>query len=45
MCDQIRCVSKECLLIKNFRAEKISVVDEKTMEDVERCLKAILGFN
>lgn len=45
MCDQIRCISKERLLVKNHRAEKIAVVDEKTMEDVERCLKVLLGFN
>ncbi len=45
MCDQIRCISKERLLIKNRRADKIAVVDEKTMEDIERCLKALLGFS
>jgi mRNA-degrading endonuclease toxin of MazEF toxin-antitoxin module len=45
MCDQIRCISKERLLIKNRQAVKIDVVDEKTMEDIERCLKALLGFN
>lgn len=45
MCDQIRCISKELLLIKNRRAEKIAVVNEKTMEDIEQCLKALLGFN
>lgn len=45
ICDQIRCISKERLLIKNRRAEKIAIVDEKTMDDIERCLKALLGFN
>lgn len=45
MCDQIRCISKERLLIKNRRAEKIAVVNEKTMEDIERCLKTLLGFS
>lgn len=45
MCDQIRCISKERLLIKNRRAEKIGVVDEKTIENIERLLKALLGFN
>lgn len=45
MCDQIRCISKERLLIKNRRVEKIAIVDEKTLEDIERCLKALLGFN
>ena len=45
MCDQIRCISKERLLINNSRAERIAIVDEKTMEDIERCLKAILGFS
>lgn len=44
MCDQIRCISKERLLINNRQAEKIGVVDEKTLEDIERCLKALLGF-
>src|ERR1700684_1246153 len=28
MCDQIRCISKERLLIKNRQADKIAVVDE-----------------
>lgn len=45
MCDQIRCISKERLLIKNRLAEKIAFIDEKTMEDIERCLKALLGFS
>src|ERR1700733_13709603 len=45
MCDQIRCIAKERLLIKNRRAEKIAAVDEKILEDIERCLKALLGFN
>lgn len=45
MCDQIRCISKERLLIKSHRQEKIAVVDEKTMEDIERCVKALLGFD
>ena len=45
MCDQIRCISKERLLITNHRAEKIAVVDEKIMETIERYLKALLGFN
>ena len=45
MCDQIRCVSKERLLINNHRANKIGNVDEKIMEDIERCLKALLGFS
>ena len=45
MCDQIRCISKKRLLINNRRAEKIANVDEKTMEEIERCLKVLLGFN
>lgn len=45
MCDQIRCIAKERLLIKNHRTEKIGFVDEKTMENIERCLKALLGFS
>lgn len=45
MCDQIRCISKERLLIKNARSEKIAIVDEKTMDEVERCIKILLGFN
>lgn len=45
MCDQIRCISKERLVIKNHRAEKIAVVDERTLEDIERCLKVLLGFS
>ena len=45
MCDQIRCISKERLLTKNGHAEKIAFVDEKTMKDIERCLRVLLGFN
>lgn len=45
MCDQIRCISKERIITQNHRADKIAYVNEKTMEDIERCLKALLGFN
>lgn len=30
--------------MRGGRADRIAIVDEKTMEDVERCLKALLGF-
>ena len=45
MCDQIRTISKERLMIKNPRTEKIAIIDENTMEDIERRLKTLLGFN
>lgn len=45
MCDQIRCISKERLQTRNHRSEKIGSVNEKTMNEIERCLKALLGFN
>jgi mRNA interferase MazF len=41
MCDQIRCISKERIL----GAEKVAIIDEMMMEDVERCLRTLLGFN
>ncbi len=44
MCDQIRCISKDRLLIHN-RVGKIGIVNEKTLEQVERCLKTLLGFS
>jgi len=45
MCDQIRCISKERLLLNNRRTERIAIVDEKTMQDIERCVKVLLGFS
>lgn len=45
MCDQIRCISKERLTIGNYSKDKIGFVDKKTLEDVELCLKVLLGFN
>jgi mRNA interferase MazF len=45
MCDQIRCISKERLLISNRHLRKIASVNKKALEDIERCLKVLLGFN
>lgn len=46
MCDQIRCISKERLLpMKGRKSGKIASVSKKILDDVERYLKILLGFN
>lgn len=43
MCDQIRCISKERLT--NLKKGKIASVNKKCLEEIERCLKVLLGFS
>jgi mRNA interferase MazF len=44
MCDQIRCIAKE--RIEKIRKQtKLASVNKKTLEEIERCLKVLLGFN
>jgi mRNA interferase MazF len=43
MCDQIRCISKERLVHVN--KGRIGSVSKKVLEEIERCLKVILGFS
>ena len=43
MCDQIRSISKERLI--NATGQRIASVTKKTLEDIERCLTLLLGFN
>lgn len=43
MCDQIRCISKERLV--NINKGRIGSVSKKSLEEIERCLKVILGFS
>ncbi len=46
MCDQIRCISKDRLTTTAKRnPAKIASVSKKTLEDIERYLKVLLGFN
>ena len=45
MCDQIRCISKERLTSSMHRAERIAFVNQQTLEEVELCLKVLLGFS
>ena len=45
MCDQIRCISKERLTIKNHKNAKIACIEERVLLDIERSLKILLGFN
>ena len=46
MCDQIRCISKERLTgMKGKQPSKIASVGKKTLDEVERYLKILLGFN
>jgi mRNA interferase MazF len=43
MCDQIRCISKERLV--NVSKGRIGSVSKKNLDEIERCLKVILGFS
>lgn len=46
MCDQIRCISKERLKnIAGHKSSKIGLVNKKVLEEIERCLTILLGFN
>lgn len=46
MCDQIRCISKERLTgVKDHKPAKIASVNKKTLDEIERYLKVLLGFN
>jgi len=48
MCDQIRCISKERITnikIPTKAPVRIATVGKKTLDEVERCLKVLLGFN
>jgi len=43
MCDQIRCISKERLA--HVKKGKIGSVNKKCLDEVERCIKVLLGFS
>ena|ERR1700733_8350381 len=48
MCDQIRCISKDRVAkIKSTtrKPAKIGSVNKRILDDVERCLKVLLGFS